>query len=159
MLFELSSAHFYKLVLFPTDRSTNLSDNIFFIRCLLYQIHCLFLYQCHAGTPFRFFQYCSYRNQEFLLQSILSFHNIFQSDIKKSIRAFIIPLPSLVIARYHQETKAVRIQLMGDSKGKSQRKKQKRFLHWLSLMSTIKSHIRKMKNSLLHFGQRRSRNV
>ena len=118
MLFELSSAHFYKLVLFPTDRSTNLSDNIFFIRCLLYQIHCLFLYQCHAGTPFRFFQYCSYRNQEFLLQSILSFHNIFQSDIKKSIRAFIIPLLSLVISRYHQETKAVRIQLMGDSKGK-----------------------------------------
>lgn len=34
---------------------------------------------------------------------------------------------------------------MGDSKGKSQRKKQKRFLHWLSLMSTIKSHIRKIK--------------
>lgn len=48
---------------------------------------------------------------------------------------------------------------MGDSKGKSQRKKQKRFLHWLSLMSTIKSHIRKMKNPLLHFGQGRSRNV
>jgi hypothetical protein len=41
---------------------------------------------------------------------------------------------------------------MGDSKGKSQRKKQKRFLHWLSLlMSTIKSHIRNVENPLLHF--------
>ena len=48
---------------------------------------------------------------------------------------------------------------MGDSKGKSQRKKQKRFLHWLSLMSTIKSHIRNVENPLLHFRLRRSRNV
>ena len=48
---------------------------------------------------------------------------------------------------------------MGDSKGKSQRKKQKRFLHWLSLMSTIKSHIRKGRNPLPYFRGKRSGNM
>ena len=48
---------------------------------------------------------------------------------------------------------------MGDSKCKSQRKKQKRFLHWLSLMSTIKSHIRKGRNPLPYFRGKRSGNM